>query len=117
MLRENLSKSALPGRGVRKMGYSSRGCQTRLLLLTATGGTGDNALGQCPVWLSEVQNRYELGRAFREYERPQRLLENTSSAHLGLQLPTSTREDLLRQKRLVHQWEEVIFCFSIARAD
>ncbi|MFB6230478.1 MAG: tyrosine-type recombinase/integrase [Salinibacter sp.] len=32
----------------------------------------------------QAQSRHESDRAFREYVRPQRLLENTSSAHLGL---------------------------------
>jgi integrase len=32
----------------------------------------------------QVQSRHESDRAFREYVRPQRLPENTSSAHLGL---------------------------------
>ena len=32
----------------------------------------------------QAQSRHESDRAFREYVRPQNLLENTSSAHLGL---------------------------------
>ncbi|MCS3708216.1 integrase [Salinibacter ruber] len=32
----------------------------------------------------QAQSRHESDRAFREYVRPQKLLENTSSAHLGL---------------------------------
>ena len=32
----------------------------------------------------QSQSRHESDRAFREYVRPQKLLENTSSAHLGL---------------------------------
>jgi len=32
----------------------------------------------------QAQSRHENDRAFREYVRPQKLLENTSSAHLGL---------------------------------
>lgn len=32
----------------------------------------------------QAQSPHELDRAFRKYVRPQKLLENTSSAHLGL---------------------------------
>jgi integrase len=32
----------------------------------------------------QAQSRHESDRAFREYVRPQKLLENSSSAHLGL---------------------------------
>jgi integrase len=32
----------------------------------------------------QAQSRHESDRAFREYSAPQNLLENTSSAHLGL---------------------------------
>lgn len=37
-----------------------------------------------PDAIVQAQSRHKSDRAFREYVRPQRLLENTSSAHLGL---------------------------------
>ena len=37
-----------------------------------------------PAAAIQAQSRHESDRAFREYVRPQKLLENTSSVHLGL---------------------------------
>lgn len=42
------------------------------------------AQSDVPDAIVQAQSRHKSDRAFREYVRPQKLLENTSSAHLGL---------------------------------
>ena len=42
------------------------------------------AMEGAPDAAIQAQSRHESDRAFRDYVRPQKLLENTSSAHLGL---------------------------------
>ena len=85
-----ISRSAITGRTV---GNAVKRAAEAAELPQAEGYTGHSlraghitqaSMKGVPDAAIQAQSRHESDRAFREYVRPQKLLENTSSAHLGL---------------------------------